>query len=445
MQQPDSSSSQSQAPQQKPEVQNDIASTSKKRNSRTRGPTRCLKLWNREGKRIYVTTNELGQPIGDEASKLISFLGTVARDGLTAPLIYADWRAMPEPNKEKMWQQVQLKFDIDPICKDWALKSLGRKWKDWKAKLKIAHYNTHVTDEERIADRDERVPLDQWAALVSYWSSAEGEARSARNKANRVQQKFNHATGTKSFAARLREEERVKRPNGKEPSRSELFVSSRTRKDGQAVNEASAAVILQLQDHITQQQDTSYNSHKNQEEIFTEIMAQDKNGPPLSKSKGSMPTRAEALRMVSVANAEVHEMKEKMATMEQTCAQMATQMSAMMVMISSMQKSQDKQNSSIDVAKSSASRGLPQQIGHNITSCQNSVADTPDASEDELQQQTRASKRNKMVQAPPPRSALHLVNLISPNPLISLLSYLYLIRYNISNLISHYIKIVTIL
>lgn len=70
---------------------------------------------------------------------------------------------------------MQSKFDINPICKDWALKSLGRKWKDWKAKLKIAHYNTHATNEERIADRDERVPLDQWEALVSYWSSAEGE------------------------------------------------------------------------------------------------------------------------------------------------------------------------------------------------------------------------------------------------------------------------------
>lgn len=104
-----------------------------------------------------------------------------------------------------------------------------------------------------------------------------------------------------------------------------------------------------------QQHDTSYNIQKNQEENFTEIMAQDKhsqvvtNGLDMSrsKSKGSMPTRAEALKMVSVANLEVREMKEKMSVMEQTCAQMATQMSTMMAMISSMQKSQDKQNSSV--------------------------------------------------------------------------------------------------
>lgn len=377
VQQPDSSSSQSEAPQQQPEVQNDITSTSKKRHTRTRGPTRCLKLWNGNGKRIHITTDESGQPVGDEASKLISFLGTVARDGITAPLIYADWRAVPEANKEKMWQQVQSKFDIDPICKDWVLKSLSRKWKDWKAKLKIAHYNIHATDEERIADRDERVPLDQWVALVSYWSSAEGQERSARNKANRAQHSSNHATGTKSFA-RLCEEE------------------------------------SQVQDHNTQQHETSYNSQQNKEENFTEMMAQNKHGQLLtngldssrSKSKGPMPTRAEALRMVSEANSEVCEMKEKMAVMEQTCAQMATQMSTMMEMISSMQKSQDKQNSSIDVAGPSASRGSPQKIRHDKTFHQNSVADIPDAAEDELQQQTRSSKRNKMVQAPPPRNKM---------------------------------------
>lgn len=55
------------------------------------------------------------------------------------------------------------------------MRSLGNKWRDWKSRLKTAHYDTHATDEERLADRDERVLPDQWVTLVSYWSSAEGE------------------------------------------------------------------------------------------------------------------------------------------------------------------------------------------------------------------------------------------------------------------------------
>nr|XP_027113251.1 uncharacterized protein LOC113731922 isoform X3 [Coffea arabica] len=75
------------------------------RKTRGRGPTRCLKLL-AEGMRISVTTNELGQPVGPEASKLVSFLGTLARNGNLAPLTYVDWRAVPEESKENMWEEV---------------------------------------------------------------------------------------------------------------------------------------------------------------------------------------------------------------------------------------------------------------------------------------------------------------------------------------------------
>lgn len=56
--------------------------------------------------RIKVLTNEQGQPVGPEASKLSRFLGHTARDGNMAPLIYNGWSKMPEENKEKMWQKV---------------------------------------------------------------------------------------------------------------------------------------------------------------------------------------------------------------------------------------------------------------------------------------------------------------------------------------------------
>ena len=75
--------------------------------TRGRGPTRCLDVWNSEGK-IPIETNEFGQPIGLDAPKLINFLGTIARDGHISPLNYVDWRAVPDENKEKMWQLVQV-------------------------------------------------------------------------------------------------------------------------------------------------------------------------------------------------------------------------------------------------------------------------------------------------------------------------------------------------
>ncbi|KAK2973900.1 hypothetical protein RJ640_025609 [Escallonia rubra] len=358
--QPELSSSQSQPSQQKSDAIVEVAESISTRR-RGRGPTRCLNLWNRQG-RISISTNESGQPIGPEAPKLTNFLGTLARDGLMAPLTYVDWRGVPDVYKENMWEQVQLKFDIDPECKVWVMRSLGKKWKDWKSKLKIAHYNNHETDEERLADRDERVLPDQWSILVSHWNSSKAVKRSETNKANRLQQKFNHTTGTKSFA-RLREEERVKRPDKKDPSRAELFILTRTRKDGQPVNEASSSIISKLRERTTQLQNTLQNSVRPDNDILSQVMGRNQQGRvhTLSVLAAPNPTRAEALKMVSEANAEVNEMKQRMVAMEQTCTQMAAQMATMMSMMSSIKNTESsKDPSDVSADTSGASDDLLQ-------------------------------------------------------------------------------------
>ncbi|KAL2460540.1 Uncharacterized protein Adt_43960 [Abeliophyllum distichum] len=307
---PGPSSSQPSSPIETNNRSTDYSSARRKSRGRGRGPTRCLQLLSE--KRISITTNALGQPIGHEAPKLTSFLGILARNGNLLPLTYVDWRAVPNESKESLWQKVQSRFDIDPVSKGWVLQSLGRKWKDWKSKLKSAHYYPHETDEERLANCDERVLPDQWASLIVHWSSET--------------------------------EERAKRSDGKEPSRAELFILTRTCRNGQPVNEASAAVIMQLQGH-EKQQETSQNS-TTRDDTFSRVLGKDKHGRVRCYGLGSSPsdlgvqkpTREEALKMVSDANVEIREMKEKMAAMEQTCAQMATQMTDMMSMMSSMRK-----------------------------------------------------------------------------------------------------------
>ncbi|KAF3793616.1 hypothetical protein EJ110_NYTH08102 [Nymphaea thermarum] len=112
---------------------------------RKRGPTRALDvLLLPKGEKIKVTNNGLGQAIGNNANKLSSFMGTIARNGCIAPLTYKDWRMMPQIYKDKMWNCI------------------------------LEHYDAHETDEERLADCDERVLPDQWTELVRFWSSEEG-------------------------------------------------------------------------------------------------------------------------------------------------------------------------------------------------------------------------------------------------------------------------------
>ncbi|KAI3497512.1 hypothetical protein L1887_40175 [Cichorium endivia] len=325
-------------PQSSPEPDEpNIDSRTIQKKRQGRGPTRCVKLLNTVG-RIKVLTNELGQPVGSEASQLTSFLGLTARDGNMAPLIYPSWSKVPEENKENMWQKVLMKFDIDPRSRSWVLMSLGSKWRNFKSLLKATHYDIHSTDEERLADCDERVLPDQWTVLVSQWSSEKWQRISAKNKANRARHKFSHTSGKKSFA-RIREEERAKRPDGQEPSRAELFILTRTRKNGEPVNEATAAVISQLRE-------TDGNKNEVKEDVYERVMGGERKGGVSLYGLNATPsrpgpefsTRVDALKMVAENNAQVLEMKEKLASVEQTCSLMAAQMSQMVSMMATLQK-----------------------------------------------------------------------------------------------------------
>lgn len=80
-------------------------STIVKKKSKGERRTHCRKII-KTSRRIEIMTNELGQPVGPEASKLTTFLGITARDGNLAPLIYPSWVKMPEEYKENMWQKV---------------------------------------------------------------------------------------------------------------------------------------------------------------------------------------------------------------------------------------------------------------------------------------------------------------------------------------------------
>ena len=75
-----------------------------------RGPTTCKDLWIKlpTAKKLIIEINDAGQPIGENAYKLSSFLGTLARNGAYAPINYEDWRLMPENYKERIWKIVEV-------------------------------------------------------------------------------------------------------------------------------------------------------------------------------------------------------------------------------------------------------------------------------------------------------------------------------------------------
>ncbi|KAM6545799.1 hypothetical protein CsatB_026535 [Cannabis sativa] len=176
-----------------------------------RGPTQMRDIWgNHDGTKMQITCNEFGQPHDKNASKLTNFIGTLVRDGKNAPINYKSWHKVPDKYKDRMWKIIQEKFDIPPLAENWTMRSCGKELKNWKAYLKRTYYSETLSFEEQKKYKDKR-------------------KISATNKASRGQKKYNHTTGTKSFAqiraaqVQLQEKQELNEDVSKEKGMNDTF------------------------------------------------------------------------------------------------------------------------------------------------------------------------------------------------------------------------------
>ncbi|KAM3389233.1 hypothetical protein ACQJBY_011402 [Aegilops geniculata] len=283
-----------------------------------------LEVWTLpKGVRIPVSLNTSGEPVGKAAGTLSNFLCAIARDGVLAPLTYHDWRRVPEKNKNIIWHIVKLKFDIPPVGELWIMKSLGKRWRSWKSFLKLQHYDTHETEEERLADRNPRVLKEQWQFLVAYWSTEKAKAASARSKACQSNVVAHHTAGTKSFA-RIIEEEKQKRPNKDGPSVEDLFIMTHTPKNGKPMKKATADAIARLRKQVESSGGDS---------------AADSSSSKVPRGKAVLQASfKEAMEAKRRAEDEASALKEKMMAMEESQRKMQEDLANMKSAVSAIHK-----------------------------------------------------------------------------------------------------------
>lgn len=65
---------------------------------------------------IPLEYNKFGQPIGENKSTLVHFLGVISRNRKYAPLNYESWTKVPEHFKANMIQLVKVLLYIIYIC-----------------------------------------------------------------------------------------------------------------------------------------------------------------------------------------------------------------------------------------------------------------------------------------------------------------------------------------
>ncbi|KAL8251457.1 hypothetical protein R6Q59_035150 [Mikania micrantha] len=125
------------------------------------------------------------------------------------------------------------------------LLSMGKKWRTWKGVLKSRGYDPSLTIDEIVTQQindDDRVNPTQFKELVKRWFTPEFQNTCAKKRSSRSKMKEPHVTGTKSFA-RLAHEVAMKN-DGVYPTRGEMYIKTRTRKDGSVVDDEAAGIMV---------------------------------------------------------------------------------------------------------------------------------------------------------------------------------------------------------
>ncbi|KAH6817191.1 hypothetical protein C2S51_000794 [Perilla frutescens var. frutescens] len=233
---------------------------------------------------IYDSDNIVKETRGGESSTLSHFLGSISRNGKYCPIDVMNWHKMPSTKKTEILDTVKLRFNVSHIAEKWILSSIGHKWRNWKHFLKTKYW-ADVPIENLIDGRDERVLLDQWIKLLTYWSTDEVKKVSKRNKDARDKKIMNQRTGKTSFA-QIRA--KLVKEKGRSPTRVELFNSCFFNSNGSS-DVAASSKYAAMQEH-TNQLPEGYNDHIGPSDVFAQVMGQDKSGHVRMLGQGICPS-----------------------------------------------------------------------------------------------------------------------------------------------------------
>ncbi|KDO43780.1 hypothetical protein CISIN_1g043991mg, partial [Citrus sinensis] len=73
--------------------------------------------------KVIVQYNHYGVPVGDGANDFRSYIGVLVRDNVS--ILYDDWQHVPLKIKDKLWDHLQTKFELDIRSKKHVVQSMG--------------------------------------------------------------------------------------------------------------------------------------------------------------------------------------------------------------------------------------------------------------------------------------------------------------------------------
>ncbi|XP_065639099.1 uncharacterized protein LOC136071569 [Quercus suber] len=204
--------------------------------------------------KIDLPLNAEGQPIGEDGSLFIRWLGSFCENGMLFPLTFVDWPSIPQKFKQDYWVEIEKRYIINPNIvaqpnqMRWAMHQLGELRRNRRTKLKKDHKKQGLTRQQVLASKLYEVITEQCAEMVDYWFNEKTEIKSNKNKESRGKQEDIARSGAKSLAQISNQ---MAKPKGVAVEHVDVYQRVYRTKDGVVVSaRVQDNMVIRLQGEI---------------------------------------------------------------------------------------------------------------------------------------------------------------------------------------------------
>ncbi|KAL6586176.1 hypothetical protein OROMI_002820 [Orobanche minor] len=135
---------------------------------------------------------------------------------------------LSKTENDAYWGFVLDKYIIPQEGRDWVMRTICDLWRFHISCTKAMYYLSKDIDEDKIANKQDKIPLEEFKALLVYWADEHTQDVDAKNSTNHRNVTDTHTAGTTSFA-QINHEMKLKNPEQVSPRKSRLFIETRKR------------------------------------------------------------------------------------------------------------------------------------------------------------------------------------------------------------------------
>ncbi|KAL8473884.1 hypothetical protein ACS0TY_030662 [Phlomoides rotata] len=208
-----------------------------------------LEQLRRRGGKKDVELDEREQPVGQEGTKMQSYIGVVTRQKVK--ITYNTWKEVPRSIKDSIWDSVNELFNISKSWKKTCLVSANQKWRSHKARLtKLYVFGKENSPDLYTPPTDyHHIKKEDWSKFVDIRMSDEFKEKSNKHKGIRARHKYPHRLSRKGYA-RYANEIRSLLSGDPEVDRTVLWLEGRKTKKGEYEGEELKETVSKIVQYI---------------------------------------------------------------------------------------------------------------------------------------------------------------------------------------------------